>query len=386
MLLSQVNANGGIQRFNRTLLTACEQLQLDCDVHSLADSVASPSSALDSGHVRLTGYGFRKLHFAAAVAKALWSGRYRTVVVGHIRLLGLCAALSVCNPWSKARLVLITHGTEVWTGIGGWRRWALRATERILCVSSYTRRRVLAQAPELDPRRLIVFPNALSDSWVQRQGDLTATQGEGPLQLPERFILSVGRLTKHDRTKGIVTAIEALPALPADVHLVVAGGGDDADFLRVAASRLHVEERVHLLGAVTDQQLAHLYRNCRAFVLPSSQEGFGIVFIEAMFFGAVVIAAREKGAVDVVRHEETGLLVEYGNSAAVAAAVMRVLSDSVLRERLQRAATATVTKQGAYTFAAFTARTAVVLDLDGLVPTASPLVGVAVYSGLAREE
>lgn len=358
ILLSQVQANGGVQRFNKTLLAACDRLQVDYQALSLADGPECASS-----QPRLQGFAGNKVKFSRAVAKALWSGRYRSVVIGHIHLLGLTAALTLSNPFVTTRPVLIVHGTEVWRGLGAIQRWALLLVERTLCVSSYTRRCLLEQARRLDPRRLVIFPNALHDEWVHRQQEMLRQAGDDPLQLPARFILSVGRLTRHDRTKGIVTAIEALASLPDDLHHVIAGGGDDVEFLRETARRCGVAERVHLLGAVTDQQLARLYRDCVAFVLPSSQEGFGIVFIEAMFFGAVVIAAREKGAVDVVRHEETGLLVEYADPAGVAAAVMRVLDDEILRQRLRQAATATVTDQGDYTFAAFTARTGAVLDI-----------------------
>jgi len=53
------------------------------------------------------------------------------------------------------------------------------------------------------------------------------------------------------------------------------------------------------------------------FVLPSGKEGFGIVFLEAMFFGAAVIAASEKGALDVIQDGETGLLVRFGDTVAL---------------------------------------------------------------------
>jgi len=158
--------------------------------------------------------------------------------------------------------------------------------------------------------------------------------------------------------------IEALAMLrDSSVRYLIAGRGEDQEFLRRVAARFGVAGRVHLLGAVSDAVLVDLYRRCAAFVLPSGKEGFGIVFLEAMFFGAPVIAAREKGAVDVVSHDRSGLLVAYGDTAALREAIERVLEDGALRARLRAQGLATVTGEGAFTFPAYVVRLGQVLGL-----------------------
>ena len=72
------------------------------------------------------------------------------------------------------------------------------------------------------------------------------------------------------------------------------------------------------------------------FVLPSLDEGFGIVSVEAMASGVPVVATRVIGTVDAVRHEQTGVLLDSGEPAALAAAVLRVLQDEELAARLRR--------------------------------------------------
>jgi glycosyltransferase involved in cell wall biosynthesis len=119
------------------------------------------------------------------------------------------------------------------------------------------------------------------------------------------------------------------------------------------------------LHGISDSEMITLYEKCEAFVLPSGKEGFGIVFLEAMFFGAPVIAAAEKGALDVVRDEETGLLVRFGDSIAVRQALERLLADRKLRERLCRRARAAVIGDGAFTFPQFVKRSAQVLGVPG---------------------
>jgi len=365
LLVTQVFADGGIQRFNKTLLTACERLPLECDVLSLADSDRTIPRRLPESNTNVRGFGRDKIRFAWAAARAILGGGYDVVIVGHVHMLSMVAGILALRAFSGLKAMLVTHGVEVWTGLKGLRRRSLAALDRILCVSDYTRLMIHQQAPELDGARFALFPNALSESWVARQAasEATALANTGP-ELPQRFILAVARLMRHDRTKGIVTVIEALSMLEdRELHYVIAGNGDDVDFLRQHAARHNVADRVHFLGTVSDTRLIDLYRRCRAFVLPSGQEGFGIVFLEAMYFGAPVIAAREKGAVDVVQHGSTGLLVGFGDVIALKDAIDRVLLDASLRERLRERAQLTVTGRGEFTFDAFVARLGALLDV-----------------------
>jgi phosphatidyl-myo-inositol dimannoside synthase len=354
LLFPQTFANGGIQRFNRTFLAACDRLEMQCDVLSLNDSEDALARWPRSARATVRVFGHDRLKFSAAVAGALWSGRHDAVVIGHINLLGLTISLLPLRGWHRPRALLVTHGAEIWQGVSGLRRRALGCVDRILSVSEFTRTSIQQQAPHLDRSRVTVFPNALSESWVTPQDGMREAAPEG-----NRFLLSVGRIDKRDRSKGVITTIEALSRLAdRSVHYVIAGGGNDREHLETVAARCGVAERVHFAGAVSDETLALLYRTCSAFVLPSGQEGFGIVFLEAMYFGAPVIAAREKGAIDVVRDGETGLLVRYGDAADLAAAIDRMLRDDALRTRLREAALKTVVGDGQFTFRAFTNRCA----------------------------
>jgi glycosyltransferase involved in cell wall biosynthesis len=170
-------------------------------------------------------------------------------------------------------------------------------------------------------------------------------------------------LTKGDRYKGVVTVIETLSMLEdTSLHYVVVGQGDDQEFLHSVARRCGVQDRVHFMSGVSDEKLTDLYEQCEAFVLPSGKEGFGIVFLEAMFFGAPVIAAAEAGTLDVVRDGETGLLVRFGDSVALKHAIERLCSDTELREHLRRGGRSSVVG-GAFAFSRFVERTREALDI-----------------------
>jgi phosphatidyl-myo-inositol dimannoside synthase len=351
-LFTEVFANGGIQRFNQTLLDACSRLEIECTVLSLNDTAASIAKHSGWPNVSLAGFSGNRLGFARAAALSMLRGRYQRLVVGHINFLTLAAAIQTLRPFRRITSLLIAHGIEVWSGLNKARRHALSGTDRVLCVSDYTRRRILEQAPGLAADRLVIFPNALSPTWEQ----------VAPLPLPPpaaRFILSVTRLERGDRYKGIATVIEAFSMLEdLSLQYLIIGDGGDLSFLRMVAERCGVKERVHFLRGVRDSELIALYQCCDAFVLPSGKEGFGIVFLEAMFFGAPVIAAHEKGAIDVVRDGETGLSIRFGDTIAIKEAIERVRCDSGLREHLRGAGRAQVTGDGPFTFSSFQRRCA----------------------------
>ncbi|MEP7246051.1 MAG: glycosyltransferase family 4 protein, partial [Gammaproteobacteria bacterium] len=363
VLLSQVYADGGIQRFNRTFLSACARVDVACDVLSLGDSEESRTRWTAPAGANIRVFGYDKARFALTATAALVRGGYDLVIIGHVNLLTLVAAASRLNRNRHCRLVLVAHGIEVWSGLAARQRRAMRVLDLFLCVSHYTRQMILDQVPALNESRLQVFPNALSESWTARFDAESAESGR-LADLPPRYLLSVTRLDRGDRYKGIVTVLETLVMLAdSSIHYVIAGEGNDRPFLEGVAQRLGVRERVHFTGTVSDLELVRLYRDCAAFVLPSGKEGFGIVFLEAMFFGAVVVAASEKGAVDVVRHEETGLLVPYGDTVALKRSIDRLLSDGTLRARLRAAGRASVVDGGPFTFAAYVARLAPVLGV-----------------------
>jgi phosphatidylinositol alpha-1,6-mannosyltransferase len=357
-LFTEVFAHGGIQRFNQTILASCSQLGIQCRVLSLNDTKASIASQPKQSSVSVTGFSGNRRRFAFVAAGALLRGRYDRVLIGHINFLKLSTAVLTLRLFNRAPTLLVAHGIEVWSGIGRTRRIALAKITRILCVSRYTRQRILEQAPALLPDRLTVFPNALADSWGRIAPDRLAHP------LPGRFILSVTRLDRGDRYKGIATVIEAFSMLPDDsLQYFIVGHGNDLSFLQLVAERCGVKDRVHFMRGVGDSELVALYQQCQAFVLPSGKEGFGIVFLEAMYFGAPVIAAREKGALDVVRDGETGLSVRFGDTIAIKEAIERIASDTELRDHVRDAGRSMVIEGGPFTFAGFTRRCADVFEV-----------------------
>lgn len=350
-IFTEVLATGGIQRFNQTLLEACLQLPIGIHILSLKDDTQGLQSRFPG--IRATGFSGDRFAFVCVVMAALVRARYDQVFIGHINFLTLVVAICRLSPWHRRPLLLIAHGIEVWNGIGRARRLALAQVSRILCVSNYTRERILEQARGLDSDRFMIFPNALAEKWQEPAAPAPGESVSG------KFILSVTRLDRGDRNKGLDSTIKAFSTLNDQaLQYVIVGRGNDEAYLRSVAVDCKVQDRVRFMNGVADEELRMLYGNCQAFVLPSGKEGFGIVFLEAMYFGAPVIAASEKGALDVVHDGETGLTVPFGDVGAIHRAIEQITSDLDLRQRLRSRGRALVVEGGPFTFKAFVGRCA----------------------------
>jgi len=151
----------------------------------------------------------------------------------------------------------------------------------------------------------------------------------------QRFVvLCVCRFYSRKRVDVLLRAAAQLRARVPELEVRIVGGGLEAISLRRLWRGLHLEETVSWLGDVTAGQLAAEYNGADVFCLPSVQEGFGIVFLEAMAAGKPIVAARAAAVPEVVRH---GLLVEPESDEALADAIETLYGDSQLRTTLASA-------------------------------------------------
>jgi glycosyltransferase involved in cell wall biosynthesis len=153
----------------------------------------------------------------------------------------------------------------------------------------------------------------------------------GPYEGPPRF-LSVGRLIP---IKGHIVLFRALAAAVErvpELELKVAGRGPLDPALRALARELGLEKRIEFLGQVVP--IRDVVEDVTAVVVPSLGEGFGMVALEAMERARPVIAAKIGGLVDIVRHGETGLLVQAGEVEPLAQAMVDLASEPALATQL----------------------------------------------------
>jgi glycosyltransferase involved in cell wall biosynthesis len=118
------------------------------------------------------------------------------------------------------------------------------------------------------------------------------------------------------------------------VQVLLVGDGSEHARVERAARRLGVADRVHVTGFVRHQQVPGVLASADLLVLPSLYEELGTVLIEAMQAGLPAVASRVGGIPELVQDQVTGLLVEPGDAAGLAAAIDRILADRELAGRL----------------------------------------------------
>ncbi len=165
--------------------------------------------------------------------------------------------------------------------------------------------------------------------------DIATIAAAPPVRVIGPTIFFCGR---HEQRKGLAVLLEAFAKLPADARLWIGSDGPDGAALR---SRFGGDDRISWLGRIDDAEKFARLRGASVFCAPSLHgESFGVVLIEAMAAQTVVVASALDGYRNVATDGVDALLVEPGDSAALAGALARALTDTSLAARLRTAGAA----------------------------------------------
>lgn len=344
---------GGIERATRTLLRALADLYgADCvGLLSLWGGEGPlPCQILWRGPpgTKATLLPLQaKLQFSLAALVAARRWKDRLVIVACHPNLALVARM--CSSFSGAAYLVWCYGREVWEPLRPQVRWSLRSAGMVAVPSRFTYS-MLRETSGVNDERLTVVPLTLSP-------EIPFLPPQRSLRRPN--VISVARLVPEHSYKGVDTLVTAWPrvlhVLP-EAELLVVGDGPDRKRLEHVASQLGLDERVHFCGRLEDAELARAYLEATLFALPvrttvgrqAGGEGFGLVFLEAAAAGLPVVAGNGGAIPEVVRDGETGLLVNPESPTEVADAIIRLLLDPVLAQKMGEAARRRVQEEFSY--------------------------------------
>jgi asparagine synthase (glutamine-hydrolysing) len=319
---------GGIEMYNRLVIRAClewaEERGASCEVLVANDEEgAADERYCPGGSAAVRGFAKRRLRFGAALLARARALAPDLIMLGHVNFARLGPALAAASPSSK--VWYLTYGIDVWYPLDRLSRRMLRRADKVLAISDYTRRE-LVKHNGVPSERVELLPCALDPFW---QEDFERFAAEPPIPGPPR-LLTVARLAASEGYKGVDSVIRALPEIAKsapDVAYEVIGDGDDRPRLEALAAKLGVAARVVFRGRVSREEIARAYAECSLFVMPSSREGFGIVFLEAALFGKASIAGRHGGSPEVVEDGVAGVLVDHDDVGRLSVVVAELLRD-----------------------------------------------------------
>jgi phosphatidylinositol alpha-1,6-mannosyltransferase len=314
---------GGIARYNCDLVTAMAQCGEASRIVVVPRQGRAPPSILPLGVRQREPPATKPRYVLTAARVAIVGGPFDAIFCGHLHLAPLAAIIAGLL---RVPLWAQLHGGEAWERLAPSQLWAVRRATLITAVSRHTRRRFL-QLTGIEPSRVRVLPNTVGEGF---------TPGPRPDYLLDRhrlrgkkILLTVGRLAADERRKGHDKVIRALPGLitadPDLVYLIV-GEGDDRARLEELARQNGVADRVLFVGRVELPELADYYRLADVFVMPSTQEGFGIVFLEAAATGLRLVGGNRDGSIDALADGAVGLAIDPGDPQELVRAIRRALA------------------------------------------------------------
>jgi glycosyltransferase involved in cell wall biosynthesis len=311
---------GGIAQLSRQVALTLQELAWPFVTISKSETASSwrtiplPKNARDS-----------TLRFILQAASATLGKTPKLIVSTHLNFGPLAHILS-----ARARIpyVLFAHGVEVHPQLSARRIHALRSATEIWAVSDWTRQRVLALGG-ITESKVHVIPNTYDAALFPGPSTASSLHARYGITPGEPLILTVGRLNQSEQYKGQDRLIQALPLVLKQfptAKLLIIGEGNDRPRLEAMVATQGLKDSVRFAGFVPETELAEHYQMASVFAMPSTGEGFGIVYLEALACGTPVVAGHADGSKDALQNGKFGFLIDPTSVPEIATALCRQIA------------------------------------------------------------
>ena len=189
----------------------------------------------------------------------------------------------------------------------------------------------------IEASRLTILPNAI-DTSIRKYDAISAIH-------TKRFIPVIGTMSRFVTKKGVDIFIKSLALLSAkgiECDAIIGGEGEEIIHLKAMVKKYHLQENVQFIGWVQNKK--EFFDKIDIFCLPSLEEPFGVVVLEAMLFDKPIIATETEGPMEIITNGKDGILVPPGSPTAMAEAIKELINDKTLANSLVDKAFLTVRK------------------------------------------
>ena len=239
---------------------------------------------------------------------------------------------------SDVKVVTTLHGTDI-TLVGQdpsyWSitKFSIEHSDGLTAVSEYLQRRDVRGRSSARSARSDVIPNFIDPAVYQRERYECQRGALAPED--EKIVMHISNFRRVKRIQDVVRVFDRL-ARSVPSRLIFVGDGPERQAAEDLSRELGREERVTFLGKL--ESVAELLACADLFLLPSEEESFGLVALEAMASGVPVVGSSGSGLSEVVTDGLTGRLHPVGDVEAMAESAVELLSDSERWSRVSRAA------------------------------------------------
>ena len=205
-------------------------------------------------------------------------------------------------------------------------------TQAVTAISSSVKGQVINL--NADPDRVYLIPNGI---WLNKFGSFTNEQ-----KIHEKpYILYLGRLVRLKGVDILMQAFSRIIMQHPGIRLKIAGDGKEKDNLIRLGDNLGIAGNIDFLGVVRGYEKTQLLSGALFLVLPSQREGLPVVVLEAFASRVPVVASSVGGTSDIIKDDENGFLVPYGDIEGFANKFLLLLENDLLRRKLAVNASAT---------------------------------------------
>ena len=332
LTLRVFSATGGIEKVCRIAGKAIYEMTLQwptaLQIFSMHDNSLDADDNKYFPSEMFRGFGARRIKFVIASVRA--GLKSDIVIISHVNLLVIGWLIKKISP--SKRVILFAHGIEVWEKLNKRKKRLLSCCYQIFSVSNFTCKK-LHDLHGFPSEKCRVLNNCL-DPFLPLPSKVKNEQllSKYGFNKNDKILFGLTRLSSKERYKGYDKVMEAMRDIKVSypgIRYFLAGKYDykEKKYLDTIKEKMDLNENVIIPGYIADKELGDYFSIADIYVMPSMKEGFGIVFIEAMYYGVPVIAGNLDGSADALCNGELGLLVNPLNANEIQHAIEKILAN-----------------------------------------------------------